>query len=243
MPIPYLSSRTPRFPDPEQALQSPNGLLAAGGQLTVDWLVTAYVNGIFPWFNEDSDPVLWWSPDPRGVLRPPALRVSRSLRKRIRHGGFRVTMDQAFPIVIAQCAAPRFFAGADVRGTWITRRMQTAYLELHAQGFAHSVEVWQGETLAGGLYGVSTGKLFFGESMFTHVSDASKIALVALCAQVARWGFPLIDCQMQNSHLASLGVESLPRRVFLDLIKTHARGDTRRGRWTLDTDIAALAFD
>lgn len=243
MGIPYLSSRTPRFPDPEHALASPNGLLAAGGQLSVEWLVTAYVNGIFPWFNDDADPVLWWSPDPRGVLRPEGLRVSRSLRKRIRNGGFRVTMDQAFPAVIAECAAPRFFAGADVRGTWITSRMQAAYLDLHAAGFAHSVEVWRGDALAGGLYGVSTGRLFFGESMFTRVSDASKIALVALCTQTSRWGFPLIDCQMQNPHLASLGVETLPRRAFLRVIKSHARGDTRRGCWTPDADVAALEFD
>ncbi len=181
MSIPLLSTRLPRFPDPETALKEPSGLLAAGGSLTLEWLLTAYVNGIFPWFNDDDGPILWWSPDPRGVLVPDELRVSRSLRKRLRHGGFRLTADTCFDEVIENCSRPRQFGGEIVSGTWITPRMRNAYRALHTAGYAHSIETWLDNELVGGLYGVSTGRLFFGESMFTRVSDASKVALFGLC--------------------------------------------------------------
>lgn len=240
MSIPLLSSRLPHFPDPEAALTEPDGLLAAGGSLDVDWLLTAYVNGIFPWFNDDAGPILWWSPDPRGILVPDEFRVSRSLRKRLRNGGFRLSADTCFDAVIERCSAPRRFGGEFVDGTWITPRMQRAYRALHEAGYAHSIEAWVDGELAGGLYGVSTGRLFFGESMFTRVSDASKVALFGLCRQLGRWGFPVVDCQMVNAHLDTLGLRSCPRSQFLSLVRAHARSATRRGTWELDSDIAAL---
>jgi len=194
--IPWLESGDP-FPPVEEALQDPNGLLAAGDELSTPRLLQAYERGIFPWFGE-GDPVLWWSPDPRMVLATDAVRVTRSLRKTIRSGRFRVTADTAFPSVIAACAEPR----ADQDGTWITGAVFDAYCTLAAMGIAHSIEAWDGDTLAGGLYGVALGRMFFGESMFARRSDASKVALVHLVRQLRRWGFPLIDCQMSTSHLA-----------------------------------------
>lgn len=222
------------FPDPSCALDDPNGLLAAGGDLTPEWLLSAYAEGIFPWFNDDRGPVLWWSPDPRAVLPPAALKVSRSLAKRIRNAGFHVTLDEAFAAVVAGCAAPR----QDDGGTWITPRMQRAYENLHRLGYAHSVDVWLDGELSGGLYGVSLGRMFFGESMFSMARDASKVALYHLARQLERWGFILIDCQVMNEHLRSLGVREMARREFLDHVRGNDLGATRRGPWRLETSDA-----
>nr|WP_207161904.1 leucyl/phenylalanyl-tRNA--protein transferase [Thiocapsa imhoffii] len=191
-------------------MHEPNGLLACGGDLTVERLVNAYRRGIFPWFNE-GDPILWWSPDPRTVLFPQRLHISRSLRKRLRQRLFRVTMDREFGRVIRACAAPRDTQG----GTWIVPRMIRAYEELHRQGIAHSVEVRHGQDLVGGLYGVCIGRAFFGESMFSHSPDASKVALVQLCHRLAHWGFGLIDCQMKTDHLMRLGAVEIPREELV----------------------------
>ena len=197
------------FPDPELALEEPNGLLAAGGDLGPRRLLHAYRRGIFPWFSE-GQPILWWSPDPRAVLWPDALRSSRSLRRTLRRGTFTVTGDTAFDRVVRECAAPR--AGQD--GTWITRGMAAAYGRLHRAGHAHSIECWRGADLAGGLYGVAIGRVFFGESMFSRAPDASKAALAHLCTL----GFDLIDCQLPNPHLARLGAVEMDRRRFRALL-------------------------
>jgi leucyl/phenylalanyl-tRNA--protein transferase len=207
--IPFLGPAD-RFPPVQQALDEPDGLLAAGGDLSVERLVEAYRHGIFPWFSA-GDPVLWWSPDPRTVLAPGALHVSRSLAKRLRKHDYRVTADTAFARVLDACAAPR----RGDSGTWLLPEMHRAYLAMHHAGLAHSIEVWVGGDLAGGVYGVSIGRMFFGESMFSRHRDGSKIALAHLAAQLERWGFPLIDCQMETDHLLSLGAMSMPRRQFV----------------------------
>jgi leucyl/phenylalanyl-tRNA--protein transferase len=225
-----LDPTRPEFPDPDQALSDPNGLLALGGELTVRWLLAAYGRGVFPWFDDDAGPVLWWSPDPRAVLFPRELRVSRRLERRLRSGGFTVTLDQAFSEVVEGCAAPR----ARSAGTWITPRMRRAYGRLHRSGYAHSVEVWQEDALVGGLYGVSLGRMFFGESMFHRVTDASKVALVSLVRQIERWGFSLLDCQVMNPHLASLGAREIPRPAFLALLDDSNAHPTRKGPWRMD---------
>ena len=216
----------PAFPDPHDA--GPDGLLAAGGKLTEDWLLAAYGQGIFPWFDDDDGPILWWSPDPRAVIEPGAMRVSRSLAKTIRRGDFVVTMDRDFHQVVAQCALTRRDSG-----TWITPRMLKAYQALHVAGYAHSVEVWAEESLVGGLYGVSLGEMFFGESMFSCANDASKVAFAALHAALAAWDFRCIDCQLPNPHLSSLGVIPVPRSAFLRLIADNQQQPTRRGAWQL----------
>ncbi len=207
--IPYLDAEDP-FPPVDDAMREPNGLLAAGADLSPARLLDAYRRGIFPWFG-DEDPLLWWSPDPRMVLFVDELRVSRSLRKTIRSGRFSVTADRAFSRVMSGCAEPR----DDQEGTWITTEMRAAYARLAVMGYAHSVEAWAGEELAGGLYGVAIGRVFFGESMFARVTDASKVAFVALVRQLQQWGFRLIDCQMPTAHLASFGAREIPRRSFL----------------------------
>ncbi|CRI65821.1 Leucyl/phenylalanyl-tRNA--protein transferase (L/F-transferase) (Leucyltransferase) (Phenyalanyltransferase) [Thiocapsa sp. KS1] len=205
--IPRLDPRDrSAFPDVRHALREPNGLLAFGGDLSPERLENAYRRGIFPWFSE-GDPILWWSPDPRTVLFPDRMRLSRSLRKRLRRQTFKVTMDRNFGGVIRGCAAPRDALG----GTWILPEMVMAYEALHRRGVAHSVEVWQDDALVGGLYGVAVGCAFFGESMFSRASDASKVALVHLCERLTRWGFGLIDCQMRTEHLVSLGAVEIPR--------------------------------
>ena len=224
------------FPDPNRA--DAEGLLAFGGDLAPERLLDAYAHGVFPWFNDDRQPVAWWSPDPRAVLAPGDFRVSRSLAKRLRAGFYRVTMDAAFAEVVAGCAAPR----ADAQGTWITPRMGDAYLRLHELGFAHSVEAWRGEALAGGLYGVSLGRLFFGESMFSRMPDASKAALAHLARQLAAWGFALIDCQFLTDHLRSLGAEAMPRRDFLRQVAANDRFETRRGAWAFDANLPAQGW-
>jgi len=197
------------FPSPVRALRDPDGLLAAGGDLSAERLMAAYQRGIFPWFNE-GQPILWWSPDPRAVLIPSELRISRSLRRTLNRDHLRVTVDQAFEAVIANCAESRA-----ITGTWITPEMREAYLELHELGHAHSVETWQGANLVGGLYGVGIGRTFAGESMFSTVSDASKVALVRLVRHCEALGVELIDCQLPTAHLESLGSRSLPRAEFL----------------------------
>lgn len=208
--IPVLDQQGQEFPPIEQALQDPNGLLAAGGDLSTPRLLKAYSQGIFPWFDDDQ-PILWWSPDPRAVMLPGDLHISRSLHKTLRSQRFRVTLDQAFDTVIRACSAPRRGSA----GTWITDDIIHAYVSLHKRGFAHSVECWNTEgKLVGGLYGVSLGKLFFGESMFSRETDASKVAFVHLVEQLKLWGFPLIDCQLMNPHLASLGAHLIPRQEF-----------------------------
>ena len=219
------------FPDPAQA--PADGPFASGGAITPALLLDAYAHGIFPWFNSDREAVLWWSPDPRAVLVPTALHVAKSLAKRLRGGRYEATADRAFAAVIAGCAAPR----PGQAGTWITRRMIDGYTALHRLGYAHSVEVWEKGTLIGGLYGVSLGRMFFGESMFSAAPDASKVALAHLAAQLAAWEFTLIDCQLMNDHLHSLGARPIPRRRFLRLVAANRRCPTRRGAWQLDPTV------
>jgi leucyl/phenylalanyl-tRNA--protein transferase len=231
--IPWLESGDP-FPPVELALRDPNGLLAAGDDLSAGRLLQAYERGIFPWFGE-GDPVLWWSPDPRMVLGTAALKVSRSLRKTLRSGRYRVTADTAFRAVIAACAEPR----PDQDGTWITSAVLHAYGELADLGVAHSIETWHGDELAGGLYGVAIGRVFFGESMFARRTDASKVALVHLVRQLRRWGFPLIDCQMSTSHLASMGGQNVSRAEFLSAVRRHVQAPPVAAPWRLDADLAA----
>jgi leucyl/phenylalanyl-tRNA--protein transferase len=230
--IPYLESDDP-FPPVDLALRDPNGLLAAGADLSPARLIDAYANGIFPWFNAD-DPVLWWSPDPRMVLPVDEVHVSRSLRKTIRSRKFRVSADTAFGDVMAGCAAPR----PDQNGTWITRDMTEAYARLFTLGYAHSIESWLNGRLVGGLYGVALGRMFFGESMFSRASDASKVALVLLARQLGRWGFRIIDCQMSTEHLASLGARDISRASFLRRVRELVREPAVPSPWRLDSDLS-----
>ena len=197
------------LPPTSRALREPNGLLAVGGALTPEWLVHAYRHGVFPWYSAEQ-PILWWAPDPRAVLVPEEFRISRSLARSIRRRGYVTRIDTAFEAVIEACAGPRH-GGA---GTWITREMHAAYVDLHRHGLAHSFEAWAGDELVGGLYGVALGRVFFGESMFTRSTDASKVALARLVGECRRRGVPLIDCQMPSPHLASLGSRNLPRGEF-----------------------------
>lgn len=205
----WLDPDSTEFPPISLAVSEPNGLLAAGGDLSPARLINAYRHGIFPWFDDDQ-PILWWSPNPRCVLFPEHLHVSRSLAKRLRKGGYEVCFDRCFSEVVQICAAPR----ATQSGTWITDDMLAAYEQLHALGVAHSVEVWRDGQLVGGLYGLVMGRLFFGESMFSRESDASKIAFVHLVEQLRIWGYYLIDCQVYSEHLASLGASEIPRSDF-----------------------------
>ncbi|TNC97023.1 MAG: leucyl/phenylalanyl-tRNA--protein transferase [Gallionellaceae bacterium] len=207
--IPILG-RDCRFPPASQALAQPNGLLAAGGDLSAGRLLDAYRNGIFPWFSP-GDPILWWSPDPRMVLFPTDFKLTASLRKTIKKLEFEVRTDYAFEQVMRSCAAPR----KGESGTWIVEDMIDAYLELHRLGCAHSIEIWMKGELVGGLYGVAIGKMFFGESMFSRRTDGSKIAFAHMTRQLERWGFGMIDCQMYTSHLASLGAHEIPRAEFI----------------------------
>jgi leucyl/phenylalanyl-tRNA---protein transferase len=223
--IPWLGDDDP-LPPVGDALRRPNGLLAAGGGLSVRRLVEAYRHGCFPWFS-DGEPVLWWSPDPRMVLVPAELHVPKSLARRLRRGDITVTADLAFPDVMAGCAEPRDHQG----GTWITAEMMSAYLALHQAGHAHSIEAWQDGLLVGGLYGVALGRAFFGESMFTRVPDASKIALVTLVAQLQRWEFGLIDCQMKTEHLARFGAREIPRATFVQQLESLVAHEMPPGPW------------
>ncbi len=220
------------FPDVSEALRDPDGLLAVGGKLGHTRLLAAYRNGIFPWYSK-GQPVLWWSPDPRTVLVPDEVRIRRSLRKVLERGLFSFTMDREFSTVMASCAEPR----DDQAGTWITQDMQIAYQEFHRNGHAHSVEVLREGELVGGLYGVAVGAMFFGESMFSRVSDASKAGLVALCAQLRAWGFRLIDCQVRSEHLLRMGAREVPRSAFLALLYDCRERTGRGGPWVLDESV------
>lgn len=201
---------TLHFPPVETALREPNGLLCMGGDLSPERLLEAYRNGIFPWFNP-GDPILWWSPDPRMVLAPREFRISHSLGRVLRKKTFEVRSDTAFEQTLRACAAPR--PGAN--GTWIVEAMIAAYCELHRLGYAHSIETWQNGELVGGLYGVAIGRIFYGESMFSRRSDASKVALAHLARQLDKWKFGLIDCQLHTPHLASLGAREIARADFI----------------------------
>jgi leucyl/phenylalanyl-tRNA--protein transferase len=230
--IPWLTEHAP-FPPVECALHLPNGLLAAGGGLSVPRLLEAYRHGIFPWFNS-GEPVLWWSPDPRMVLIPGEFKVSRSLHRTLRSGKYEVRCDTAFEMVMRACAAPR----EGQSGTWIHEDMIAAYRELHRLGYAHSVETWLDGQLVGGLYGVSIGRMFYGESMFSLTSNASKIALAHLARQLAHWDFGMIDCQMNTAHLASLGAREIPRAEFIAQLQEliHCAPVTH---WQFDSDLFA----
>lgn len=216
------------FPPPDYA--DPSGLIAVGGDLSSERLLEAYRVGIFPWYS-DEQPILWWSPDPRFILEPDEFKISRSLQKTLQRKIFQVTFDRVFEDVIAACSTvPR----EGQRGTWITREMRDAYIELHGLGYAHSVETWFAGNLVGGLYGVSLGKVFFGESMFHKKTDASKVALATLVEKLKSWGFHFIDSQMTTEHMMSLGAKEMPRRIFLKRLQSALRHSTKRGKWRID---------
>ncbi len=233
------ASATTLFPPVETALREPNGLLAMGGDLSLERLLDAYHHGIFPWFNP-GEPILWWSPDPRMVLVPGEIRITRSLAKRIRNGGFELRVDSAFVEVMRACATPRAGnlgaakPGEGASGTWISPAMVAAYTRLFEAGYAHSVETWHDGVLVGGLYGVAVGRMFYGESMFSRQTDASKVALVRLAQQLQQWDFGLIDCQMETPHLASLGAHTLPRTAFTARLAELVNLPHLSGPWHFD---------
>lgn len=216
--LPWLDPELPTFPDTSQAFSEPNGLLAAGGALSPKWLLLAYQQGIFPWFN-DGDPILWWTPSPRMVIYPHQFHISRSLRKSLRRENYQVTINKDFLAVIAACAEPR---NSDVNdsGTWISSRMKASYHSLHQQGYAHSIEAWREGELIGGLYGVALGKVFFGESMFSKQTSGSKIALTHLVEWLKQWQYRLIDCQIYNDHLSRLGAIEIDRPTFEQILNS-----------------------
>ncbi len=235
MDIPWLdsyNSNTP-FPNTENALQNPEGLLAAGGDLSVTRLLNAYRNGIFPWY-EDGQPILWWSPNPRGVLHTDRFRISASFRKILRKHKWIVTFDGDFKRTVISCAAPRSHA----RGTWITNEMTEAYTTLHQHRYAHSVELWDyQERLVGGIYGVMIGKMFFGESMFSFQTNASKVALAYVVSHLHHWDCPLLDCQLPSSHLSSLGAEAISRRDYINTMTPLCNKEQDCIKWKLDENI------
>ncbi len=225
--LPWLDDHTLWFPAPELALDEPDGLLAAGGDLSPERLLLAYRHGIFPWFSDDQ-PILWWSPNPRCILRPERVHVSRSLRRTLNQERFKITADQDFGAVIKLCADNR------EDGTWITQGMMDAYSRLHEQGAAHSIEAWnkQGQ-LVGGLYGIALGRCFFGESMFSLETNASKVLMVHLAHQLADWGYKLMDCQVESRHLLSMGAECISRAEFLSILKAHVDRAAVQSDWRL----------
>lgn len=229
--IPWLEPRDP-FPPVARALAEPNGLLAAGGDLSPERLVDAYRHGIFPWYSDDQ-PLLWWSPDPRMALFPAELRLTRSLKKRLRRRDYEIRADTSFEQVMRACAEPRDRQD----GTWITDDMIDAYCALHEQGLAHSVETWIDGELAGGLYGVALGRMFYGESMFTRATDASKLALAHLVRQLERWKFGMIDCQMKTAHLAAFGAREIPRAEFTRRLQELVNYAQPAGKWRFDDDL------
>lgn len=230
MPLPWLDSPESSFPDISLALAEPNGLLAAGGDLSQQRLIDAYSQGIFPWYEEEQ-PILWWSPNPRMVLFPDDLRISKSLLKTLKKSHYKVTLDKAFSEVIACCAQPR----GESSGTWISDEMQIAYTQLFEAGYAHSVEVWRDKELVGGLYGVALGQLFFGESMFSFESNASKIALVNLVKWLRQWNYKLIDCQVSSEHLESLGAVEISREEFRQKLHELLPRPGKAAPWNLGT--------
>lgn len=217
------------FPPPDHA--EDDGLLAVGGDLSEERLLLAYTAGIFPWYSEGS-PVLWWSPDPRLVLIPDELKVSRSLRQKLKKDVFTITMDTAFESVITHCATVQ---RGENNGTWITDDMISAYTKLHNSGYAHSIEAWHGGELAGGLYGLSLGTAFFGESMFAIRSDASKVSFVRLVQQLQSWQFTLVDCQITTAHLIRFGAKEIARSDFLHRLQRALEQSTKKGKWRFDT--------
>lgn len=227
--LPWLNPEDD-FPPIETALTDPNGLLAAGADLSPERLLAAYRNCIFPWSSDDQ-PLLWWSPDPRCVVFPNKVHISRSLKKAIRKHEYDLSFDQCFEEVIEHCAR-----GEEHSGGWITDEMKDAYSSLAAQGIAHSIEVWRDKSLIGGLYGIGIGRCFFGESMFSLESNASKIAFASLCKQLERWQFPVIDCQIENEHLISLGAELIARDHFQSLIQSGMKNN-EAFTWRFDEDI------
>lgn len=214
------------FPAPQNALTEPDGLLAIGGCLSPQRIINAYSQGIFPWYNP-GEPILWWSPNPRLVLFPEKLQISRSLNKTWRKKLFKITVDQAFADVINACSAPR----QQESGTWISEEINQAYNQLHHQGIAHSIETWHNDKLVGGLYGLALGRVFFGESMFHSQSDASKVAFIHLVKQLIEWEFELIDCQVRSNHLISLGAEDIDRTVFIDLLQQLCKQSPSEQAW------------
>ena len=228
-----LQSGTKGLKFPPVGSSSPEGLLAVGGDLRPERLLEAYRHGIFPWYSS-GQPILWWSPDPRTLLFPAKLKLTRSLYKTLRQGKFRVSFDRRFSEVVRACAGPR---DKQPSGTWITPEMLAAYTQLHALGCAHSVEVWRGEELVGGLYGVALGAAFFGESMFSRVTDASKVAFAHLVRQLEAWGYALVDCQVASAHLFSLGAEEIPRVEFLARLAAALRQPGRPAPWRFDSDL------
>lgn len=222
--------RTDPFPPVERALKDPNGLLAAGADLSLPRLLEAYRHGIFPWFS-GTEPILWWSPDPRMVLHCEDLKVSRSLGKSVRNKGYEVRVDTAFSQTVSHCSGPR----RGEAGTWLGPQMRRAYLALHRAGYAHSFETWRGDDLVGGLYGVAIGRMFYGESMFSRATDASKVALVKLVSFLKAKGFPMIDCQMRTPLLESLGAREIPRRAFLRKLAALVNYPEHPGRWNVET--------
>jgi len=235
--IVWLSERdSPQaFPPVERALQEPDGLLAAGGDLSPQRLLEAYRRGIFPWYSR-GQPILWWCPDPRAILLPEQLKVSRSLAKTLRNRGFETRIDTSFREVIRQCGSAELRPG----GTWLSPEMRAAYLRLHKLGYAHSVETWLGDRLVGGLYGIALGRVFFGESMFSVERDASKVALKRLCDELILRGYRVIDCQMATAHLMSLGAQLIPRTQFIELLHEHVGNDLTAQSWTGPATNSAL---
>lgn len=228
MQLTALDSFNPNqaFPKLDQALEDPNGLIAVGGCLSPQRLLNAYRHGIFPWFNP-GEPILWWSPDPRLVLFPDKLKISRSLNKTLRKKPFEIHFDSAFLSVMQACAQPR----PKQDGTWISREMTLAYLQLHHMGIAHSVEAWLDHECVGGLYGIGIGRVFFGESMFHRKTDASKVAFVNLVQQLTHWGYQLIDCQVSSEHLVNLGAEEISRHEFASLLDQHCKQQPEPQAW------------
>ena len=228
--LPWLDDNTP-FPSPEKALTEPNGLLAASYELSPKRILHAYKLGIFPWYSEDQ-PVLWWSPDPRCIIYPNQLHLSKSLKKHIRKTQAKITFDQAFDKVIRHCARLD-----SEEGTWITEEMEEAYIQLHEMGHAHSVEVWREGILIGGLYGLALGGCFFGESMFSLETNASKIAFSALCKQLEKWDYQLIDCQVENPHLLTLGASTIKRSLFLEQLAQALQAPRPSHEWIFDDEL------
>lgn len=222
--LPWLDANED-FPNVEQALREPDGLLAAGGDLSAERLIAAYSHGIFPWYSDDQ-PILWWSPDPRCVVFPAEAHLSKSLKKHIRKTQPRVSFDQAFPEVIRHCAR----LDSD-EGTWITEEMEEAYIDLFERGIAHSVEVWEADQLVGGLYGLAIGKCFFGESMFSLRPNASKVAFIRLCQQLSEWDYAIVDCQVENPHLNTLGAKCIERVKFLSILNKNINLSAPNSDW------------
>lgn len=222
------------FPDAENALEEPNGLLAIGGDLSTRRLLRAYHEGIFPWYNPD-EPILWWSPDPRTIFAPDQIHVARSLRRDLRRQDYAVTLDRAFHAVIDLCAAPR----RHQRGTWLGEDMRRAFCGLHAIGHAHSIEVWRKHALIGGLYGIALGRAFFGESMFSRAPNGSKIALIHLARQLGVWGFELIDGQVGSPHLYRMGAFDVPRTAFRQRLRHALAFPAMPPRWRFDIPVPA----